>query len=339
MSKRLRVLLAVSFGISAAIALTVWLLGFDGAANAIGLLTAAIGLGSAMLGWLVPGANSPDSHPVVGGARATADADSVGTDPARRALPRPGAPPDPPPRTSAGRARRWTLVAAASLAPILVVGGAILLVRQLDAGRPTNRDAALDGTGSSPMPSPGLNGTMPSAVASGSAGPTAPGTPGPADPTGRITPVVDPPPPPSPTRRANDGTRTPRPGDSVRDGQPWDPPAGTPEWTLHDTDGVRFLPRPTHLARVGSADLTFQANMHQINWYQWTDSDDLSYEGCRNPSATRWDGLKLDLFTTPRTYCRREPQDPGTVSYVQFTAKDMDANPPYVKVRVWVHSP
>lgn len=339
MSKRLRVLLAVSFGISAAIALTVWLLGFDGAANAIGLLTAALGMGSALLGWLVPNADPRGPQPAVDGVRTTGDADPVGTDSARRAVPRPAAPPDPPRPTSAARARRWAFVAAASLAPVLLVAGVsvVLLVERWDDGRSARPGAALDGT-ASPEPVPGATGVTPSGVASGSAAPAASGTPGTADPTGQITPIVDPPPPPSPTRKSR-GTTTPRPENSVRVGQPWDPPAGTPEWTLYDTDGVHFLPRPTYLARVGATDLTFQLNMHQINWYQWTDSDDLSYQGCRNPAADRWDGLKLDLFAAPRTYCRQEPDDPSKVSYVQFTAKDMNADPPYVKVRVWVHSP
>ena len=63
---------------------------------------------------------------------------------------------------------------------------------------------------------------------------------------------------------------------------------------------------------------------------------DLSIAGCRNVQKPHWDAIKLDGFSTPRTYCRVDPQNTGRVQYIELTAKDMAATPRYVKVRAWV---
>lgn len=116
---------------------------------------------------------------------------------------------------------------------------------------------------------------------------------------------------------------------------PWEPPAGTPEWTLHHTDAVNFRDPPQYQTAAGYGDLTFQADTHQINWWHWTDNLDLSLAGCRNQQSDHWDAIKLDQFYAPRVYCREDPDNPNRVEYVQFTAKDMNAATQYVKVKAW----
>ena len=144
-------------------------------------------------------------------------------------------------------------------------------------------------------------------------------------PTGVVPPVRN------PTNTQTTATVTP-PAPS----NPWEPPAGTPEWTLHHTDAVNFNDPPQYRMSAGYGDLTFQADTHQINWWQWTDNLDLSLTGCRNRQADHWDAIKLDLFDAPRVYCREDPENPNRVEYVQFTAKDMNAATQYVKVKAWV---
>ncbi len=62
-------------------------------------------------------------------------------------------------------------------------------------------------------------------------------------------------------------------------------------------------------------------------------------QGCRDTSAPHWDSLKLDLVTAPVTYCRQALSDPNNVEYVQILALDMEANPPYARIKVWVYRP
>lgn len=314
MTKRRRVLIALSFGISAALALVVWLLGFESAANAVGLVTAAIGAISWLLSRLAPKPSAND------------DAKS-----GRAGVAKPSTTPR----------RRRALLVAASLAPVVAVAAGVLLVWQLGDGGRSDPNRARQATPSARPVAPPAGGPGGSGQPDGSSGSAGPGTPGPSNgpsngPTPVITPIVDPMPPTRPPT----GRPTTPPIQSPKPAQPWIPPAGTPEWTLYDTDGVRFLPTPSRRSAEGHPEMTFQFEPYrQMNWYQWTDSTDLSYQGCRSASAARWDSLKLEDFTTPRTYCRREPGDPSKVAYVQFTAKDMTADPPYVKVRVWVYSP
>lgn len=220
----------------------------------------------------------------------------------------------PGPATPRSPGRRNLVFSAAAVAATLVIAGGLIL----HAVTARDDPAAISPTPSTP--SAPIAGATASAESTSAVEPSRtigttghPATSGATPPTTRIT--------------------------TAAPSQPWLAPAGTPEWTLYDTDAITFLPKPVHQSATGFGDLIFQLNMHQVSWYQWTDSTDLSYAGCRSDSATRWDGLKLDLFDAPRTYCRREPSDPTVVSYVQFTAKDMDASPAYVKVKVWIYRP
>ncbi|GAB3137355.1 hypothetical protein GCM10027290_02950 [Micromonospora sonneratiae] len=299
MTNRSRILIFLATIATVGLVIVVWRFGVKGANELVSLIGAVIAAIGVLVGMLVP---EPS---------ATAAANDA---PAR------------PPLTRAARLRRGLVAGSAVIliAALVVVGWQVA-----DRHRAGERDrtSQLAATGS-----------------------VTPGTDGiPAQPTGTPTAVATNVNSTAGTPPVDVVTRGVQPGQTGADPTKGVPtvmpppvvhapavPAGTPEWTLYDTDAVQFLPAPRLQRAAGFGELTFQLNMHQINWYQWTDSDDLSYRGCRDPDATRWDGLKLDLFTTPRTYCRREPSDPSKVSYVQFTAKDMTANPAYVKVRVWV---
>jgi hypothetical protein len=141
-----------------------------------------------------------------------------------------------------------------------------------------------------------------------------------------------------PTQPAPVAVHTPTPTQTIAGRDPWLAPAGTPEWTLHHGDAISFGDSAEYREAPGWGDPQLMAddNLQQLNWYQWTDSLDLSIAGCRNAQKPHWNAIKLDGFTTPRTYCRVDPQNTSRLQYIEFTAKDMAATPRYVKVRAWV---
>lgn len=141
-----------------------------------------------------------------------------------------------------------------------------------------------------------------------------------------------------PTQPAPVAVQTPTPTHPITARDPWLAPAATPEWTLHHGDAISFGDSAEYQQAPGWGDpqLLADDNLQQLNWYRWTDNLDLSIAGCRNAQKPHWDAIKLDGFSTPRTYCRVDPQNTSRVQYIEFTAKDMAATPRYVKVRAWV---
>jgi hypothetical protein len=139
---------------------------------------------------------------------------------------------------------------------------------------------------------------------------------------------------------ATGGSAEPTGAAPTTSGPPWIPPATAPTWTLTAGDSVSFLPEP-QLKNGGGGGLVFQPQWAQLAWYHWTDDPkDLSYAGCRNPKAQRWDSIDLrQVGRKPRTYCQPDPADPAVVNYVRIMANHWADEPPSVQVRVWSFRP